>query len=245
MCKRHTVRFKEILVWRTHGMVINAAVLGFLAPFRYVLLTDALLESLPSAQVEAVMAHEIGHVRKRHMPWLLATMIAAIGFVSSALVYLYELALHAHTPTSVAPYSQPLIIAISTIAGLLVFGWVSRRFERHADAFAVQHLSGVSATDPDSQRAPITEDAALTMSAALAAVADLNHVPQRRWTWRHGSILGRRRAILTLATRRADQLPIDRSVRAIKSAVFLLFALTLALSLLSIRLQQSSQAVWV
>jgi STE24 endopeptidase len=62
MCARQRVRVRELLVWGTHGTMINGAVMGFLGPLRYILLTDALLESLPQRQVEAVMAHELGHV---------------------------------------------------------------------------------------------------------------------------------------------------------------------------------------
>src|SRR5690606_31987071 len=65
------VRFREVLLWRTFGGMVNAAVMGMLAPLRYILLSDALLEHLPAEQVEAVMAHEVAHIRKRHLVWLL------------------------------------------------------------------------------------------------------------------------------------------------------------------------------
>lgn len=64
------VRIREILVWRTHGSMINGAVMGLIGRLRYVLLTDALLDNLPERQVEAVMAHEVAHVRCGHMHWL-------------------------------------------------------------------------------------------------------------------------------------------------------------------------------
>src|SRR5262249_41974362 len=56
MCKEEHVHVREILVWRTFGTMVNGAVMGLLAPMRYILLTDALLDQLPERQVEAVMA---------------------------------------------------------------------------------------------------------------------------------------------------------------------------------------------
>ncbi|QKK09010.1 MAG: hypothetical protein HND58_13120 [Planctomycetota bacterium] len=54
MCGRYRVRVRNILVWRTHGAMINGAVVGLLPRLRYIVLTDALLETLSGAQVEAV-----------------------------------------------------------------------------------------------------------------------------------------------------------------------------------------------
>ena len=41
-------------------MVINAAVAGFLPPFRYVFLSDGLLSYLGDEEIAAVFAHEMG-----------------------------------------------------------------------------------------------------------------------------------------------------------------------------------------
>jgi hypothetical protein len=54
------------------------------------------------------------------------------------------------------------------------------------------------------------------MRSALMAVAGVNGVAMKRFTWRHGSIASRRRHLLTLVGRPIDRLPIDRLVRAIE-----------------------------
>ena len=51
VCRVHSVTVRELLVWKTHGVMVNAAVMGFIGRLRYVLLTDALLESLSRQQV--------------------------------------------------------------------------------------------------------------------------------------------------------------------------------------------------
>ncbi len=233
LCARHGVRFRRMLVWRTHGMSVNGAVLGFFAPIRYVLLTDALLENLPQDQVEAVMAHEVGHVRRRHIPWLMAGLMGALAFTAGALTVPLGLALRlagARAGGVMASAVEAGIVAASVIAGLGFFGWVSRRFERQADAFAVQHLSGLTRAKPAPEGLLVTQEAAGAMEGALRNVAALNHIPQEKFTWRHGSIAGRRRAIRALVGRPVHDLPIDRAVGAIKGIIVLAIGLAVALA---------------
>ena len=69
LCRNNAVRVRDLLVWRTHNAMVNGALVGVVPPFRYILLTDALLASLPLSHIEAVMAHEVGHVLgERHAP---------------------------------------------------------------------------------------------------------------------------------------------------------------------------------
>ena len=48
----------------------NAAVIGLLPGWRYVLLSDRLIETMTDAEIEAVFAHELGHIVHNHMAWL-------------------------------------------------------------------------------------------------------------------------------------------------------------------------------
>ncbi len=57
MAKQYHVRFRNILIWKTHNQVTNAAILGPVRFARYFLMTDALLEQLTDQQIEAVFAH--------------------------------------------------------------------------------------------------------------------------------------------------------------------------------------------
>ena len=58
--RRVGFRCREILVWNTSGMMINAAVAGFLPPFRYVFLSDGLLSHLGDEEIAAVFAPRDG-----------------------------------------------------------------------------------------------------------------------------------------------------------------------------------------
>ncbi len=83
-------------------MVVNAAILGWFPFARYFLMSDALLESISDRQIEAVFAHEVGHGVHRHVPWYLATMLAAFGLsagLTGGSVYLLQSLFHVSNDT--------------------------------------------------------------------------------------------------------------------------------------------------
>ncbi len=214
VCNASGVRIRDLLVWRTHVSMINGAVVGLLAPLRYILLTDALLDSLDTDQVEAVMAHEVGHVRHRHMPWLAGILIVSVTGVSAGLAIAIG-----SVPIGWLGVAELLITVAGFGTGLLLLGLVSRRFEWQADAFAVQALARSRARGIG--RPIIRTEEVNAMSGALASVARLNHIPDSRPSWRHGSIAQRRTRLRSLDGLDADRLPIDRTVRLIKLAAIL------------------------
>lgn len=223
LCEAHRVRVRQLLLWHTYGGMINGAVMGVIGPLRYILLTDGLLEQMRDEHIEAVMAHELGHIRKRHMPGLFLCALgsfAAITFVvEAALMGLATAAEQlgwaippAPQDLSSADAQQGFVLAVAMVASMLLwalsFGYISRRFERQADTFAVQHLS--------EENGRITETAAETMIGALEQVAELNHVPTERKSWRHGSIRWRCDYLRSLVGLPVDQCPIDRRMRMIQ-----------------------------
>jgi Zn-dependent protease with chaperone function len=144
VCNRHRVKIRELLIWHTNGSVFNAAVMGLTGRLRYVMITDALLETMREDQVRAVMAHEIGHVRRRHLPWMVATLIACFIVVelASGLLWLGVAQTNLVSEQVIlANGTQHAAACAYVAASFFLFGWVCRRFERQADTFAVQHLS--------------------------------------------------------------------------------------------------------
>lgn len=227
MCKQCGVRVRELLVWRTHGSMINGAVLGLAGPLRYVLLTDALLDQLPEDQVRAVMAHEIAHARHSHIPWLAGAMLASVAGATAIGVYALW-ALESMVGGRLIPdwlaFALNLCVQFGgLVGGVLSFGYVSRRFEWQADAFAARLLS--ASTEPQAasgEQAVVTEQGAASMRDALESVARLNHVPRSRASFRHGSIATRQNNLQRIVGTSSDRLPIDVSVRRIKLAVLVL-----------------------
>ena len=62
----------------------NAFFTGF-GRFRKIVLFDTLMQQLSEPEIEAVLAHEIGHYKKRHIPkmlaWSAASLLAAFFLV--------------------------------------------------------------------------------------------------------------------------------------------------------------------
>ncbi len=245
LCRRYAVGFRKLLLWRTYGVMINGAVMGLVGPLRYIMLTDGLVDRLEERQVEAVLAHEIGHVRRHHMPWLAISAFAAIGVT----VFLLQLLLVAGNQllggervaemdrwaaktewvAGVGPDAaiQAGLVLLVLLGWAGVFGFVSRRFERQADTFAVQHLARTY-PDPDVAEGRIGPTAVRIMAGALERVAELNHMSMTRRSWRHGSMSWRLNHLYTLLGEPIDDLRIDRQVRWIRWASVSVIVLVLA-----------------
>ena len=219
MCQLHRVRVRRVLKWHTGWNMANAGVMGVVAPVRYVLLTDALLETMPPRQIEAVMAHELAHVKRGHMVWLLVAALAELAAAEALWRWVLDVLVDTLRSEALLPAwadgpvridAALAVLALATWA--LCFGWASRRFERQADTFAVQHLSRqiARAAGMDDQRTIITSDAAGAMIDALQTVAELNGIPTTRRSWRHGSIAWRQRHLLSLVGQDANSQRIDR-----------------------------------
>jgi STE24 endopeptidase len=238
MCRIAGVRVRDLLIWPTGGLVVNAGVTGLVAPLRWVMLTDGLLETLERRQVLAVMAHELGHVRRHHMPWMGLSIVAlAIGLGASldpvaAAVREWRWSLGGDPEAAMRDLDRIELATVGVVLfGVLVgFGWVSRRFERQADAFAAASMSDfdeaghATAPTPDDD---VTRAGVDAMSTALGTVADANGVSVDRFTWRHGSIASRRRHLRSLLGVRRAAMPIDRVVRSIKIASVLVIVAAL------------------
>ncbi|MEE2894909.1 MAG: M48 family metallopeptidase [Planctomycetota bacterium] len=226
MCRRARVGVRDLLLWPTGGSLVNAAVTGFVGRWRWVMMTDGLLGALRREEVMAVMAHELAHARRHHMPWMAAAVLAiAAGLAAVVEPVLFEIQswLIDRGATAASIRSQlewSEIVAMGVVLGgtLVGFGWVSRRFERQADAFAAVALS----TDEDGEAVPEVSSAAVgSMANALLAVSRSNGVSIRRFSWRHGSIESRVEHLRTLVGLPCRTLPIDRTVRRIQVASIL------------------------
>jgi STE24 endopeptidase len=215
--------------------MVNAAVMGLFAPVRYVLLSDALLATMDEEQIEAVFGHEAGHVRHRHIEHFL--VFAYVGWLLVAGV-MELLARLAADPNHMLSLSTAAIQVIGVLATVLFwgigFGWLSRRFERQADAF------GALCVTPDESgcrlpcsvhsqgRAPVKNDArvcatgAQIFGSALDRVAVLTGIPHEERSWRHSSIGSRIRFLASLAGDPARAVGFQRGIRRVKTAMLAL-----------------------
>lgn len=213
---RNKVSAREVLVWQTSSGILNGALMGIIPRARYVLFTDALLQLLPLRQVEAVAAHEAGHGRLHHLPWLLgATMVSSLAGATGFSLF-YELA---RPPESW--YISAIGILMSVGLGFFVLGYVSRRFELQADAFAAKDLSRFRPPAEDGVPPPpsspdVTHESAASMIDALETVSRLNGTPPERFTWRHGTVRARQAHLASIVGVPLVNLPIDRVIVRLK-----------------------------
>jgi STE24 endopeptidase len=224
------LRCREILVWRTGGMIVNAAVMGVVAPLRYVLITDGMLEQMDDAKIEAVFGHEAGHVKRHHILFFLL-----FAFISGCAVSIFSL-----QTFRLARRDYALFQWLATGFGLLLaikwgvlFGWISRRFERQADVYGVRTLAlaGMPCgqpcalhTTPSNPGAPLTgalcSTAAHVFADALHEVALLNGIRPEARSWRHSSIASRSRFVEELALCPPRARRFERGVSIIKAGIF-------------------------
>jgi Zn-dependent protease with chaperone function len=147
LCRRADMKYADIVYWPIFGgRMITAGVMGLVSRFRYILVTEALLRMLSPEEVDAVIAHEVGHVKKHH---LLFYLFFFIGYMVIAyatfdlIVYLIIFSEPIYRFVFTTGISRTTVttglLSLAIIFNFLVyfrfiFGYFMRNFERQADA---------------------------------------------------------------------------------------------------------------
>ncbi len=144
-------RVGNLMLWPLFGgETLTAGIVGMLPGWRYILFTRGLLGLLNVDELKAVIAHEIGHVRRYHLLFYLAFF-----FCYSVLVYaLGDLAVLVLLRNPVVldwllgsePVNATLLSVLTSIPMILmlvlyfryVFGFFMRNSERQADLYALK-----------------------------------------------------------------------------------------------------------
>jgi Zn-dependent protease with chaperone function/cytochrome c-type biogenesis protein CcmH/NrfG len=148
LCSKAGVTYADIVYWPIfEGRMITAGVMGLVGRFRYILVTRALLRILSPEEIDQVIAHEIGHVKRKH---LLLYLFFFIGFmlISYAVFPLSYYVVFFVKPVFAAMLAYDLNPArwVNILGGAFlvlgvivyfryVFGYFMRNFERQADLF--------------------------------------------------------------------------------------------------------------
>lgn len=234
VCERVGLRCREILVWKSGGLMINAAVMGIVPWARYVLLSDALLASMSPQQVEAVFGHEAGHVRHRHMQHFLVFAIVgwlAAGAATEGFAWWFNQT--GRMSPGAVTLIQGIGLTFTFVFWMVGFGWLSRRFERQADLFGARcvtpgaadchlpcsvHLPE-SGSPADQDRVCAT--GAAVFASALDKVATLSGIGHDEPSWRHSSVGNRIRFLASAAGDPNRAVGFERLVRRAKAAMMI------------------------
>jgi STE24 endopeptidase len=123
-------------------------------------ISDYLIENLPPDEVEAVVAHELAHAKKRH---LLKSLLFTLPFVLVGMnLMLYYAMSYANNPRSLEAAAGFFIGMAFVLAVNFAMMPLRRRFELEADALAVEILGSSE-----------------TMISALQKISELNLIPKK------------------------------------------------------------------
>ncbi len=124
----------------------NAFFTGF-GRFRKIVLFDTLIQQLAEPELEAVLAHEIGHYKKKHIPkMLVGSALGSLGgfyLVAWLARQTWFYQAFGFEPGSIVP----ALLLFGLLSGVATFWfsplahWWSRHYEYQADAFAAQVMN--------------------------------------------------------------------------------------------------------
>jgi STE24 endopeptidase len=128
----------------SHG---NAYFTGFGRDKRIVFF-DTLVERLTQGEIEAVLAHELGHFARGHIPRLLAmrfalafVLLAVLGWAAQEPAFAAALGLAFPVPTGALLAAFMMVVPVFTFPFQPLASLISRRQEFEADEFAAGHAS--------------------------------------------------------------------------------------------------------
>jgi STE24 endopeptidase len=113
-----------------------------------IVLYDTLIEDLSTEEIVAVLAHEIGHYKMKHMIYTIAISLASAGFVLWAMSIFLNKPEIAYALGGAAPSFHLGLIGFSLLYSPLsdildvAVHYISRKHEYAADSFAAAHEMG-------------------------------------------------------------------------------------------------------
>ncbi|HEX6505664.1 MAG TPA: M48 family metallopeptidase [Terriglobales bacterium] len=150
LSERAGTRVRGVYEWKLSekSKKANAALTG-LGATRRIILADTLLNNYSDDEIEAVLAHELGHHVHKHIPKSILVQVAItfVGFWAANLVLRYAVE-QQHIFETLSDFaSLPLLVLVSTVLSFMlmpVLNAYSRFNERQADRYCFQSISSVA-----------------------------------------------------------------------------------------------------
>lgn len=201
-CSRQKFRHGGMKIWEALPSSATAAIIGVIPRFRYILFTESLLKTFPEEEIEAVLAHEIGHSKYKHLlfyPFILFGIVPLMSIINDFLEKIPLVLLFIVEGAALLIYFRVL------------FGFFSRRFEQEADLYTL--CCGLPAS---------------TMISALKRLGSAHHISLKQPNWHHGSLIDRISALEEASANPSFAKKQHLRLRLILLAYFLVLVLTLS-----------------
>ncbi|HEV8524481.1 MAG TPA: M48 family metallopeptidase [Terriglobales bacterium] len=150
LSERAGTRVRGVFEWKLSekSKKANAALAG-LGVTRRIILSDTLLENYSHDEIEAVLAHELGHHVHRHIlkGITVQAVITFAGFWAADQVLRYAIEQRNMFLTMSDFANLPLLVLVSTVLSLLLLPALnaySRHFERQADRYSFTSLASIA-----------------------------------------------------------------------------------------------------
>ena len=151
--ERAGTRVRGVYEWKLSekSKKANAALTG-LGSTRRIILSDTLLQHYSDDEIEAVLAHELGHHVHRHILKGILTQVAItfVGFwlINQVLRFVIAKDWFAALGPRLYDFANlPLIVLVATLLGFLLMpalNAISRRHEREADRYAWESIPAIA-----------------------------------------------------------------------------------------------------
>ena len=149
--RKNDFKYRDIVKWPLlGGQMATAGVMGLLPGLRYILVTDPLLNILSEDEINAVMAHEMGHVKYMHVFFYMLFLLGYIGISIGIFdFFLYAMATQSwligllnsnhgiHISLFYFLLSLPIIVSV-IVYFRYIMGFFMRNFERQADIYSAK-----------------------------------------------------------------------------------------------------------
>ena len=217
VCRRANMSYSDILHWPLFGgRMITAGVMGLVGRFRYILVTSGLMSHLSGEEIDAVVAHEIGHVKRRHLWFYLFFFVGYLLLAYSSFDLIVFLILYSEPAyrliqwlgagqgvISSALFSL-VIIALFLLYFRFVFGYFMRNFEREADIYVYELF-----------------DTAAPLVSTFKKIAWFSGQSPDKPNWHHFSIAER---VDYLRRCETDRAWVDRHHRKVRNSIIVYLA---------------------
>ncbi|MBI4776503.1 MAG: M48 family metalloprotease [Deltaproteobacteria bacterium] len=231
-CIRNHFRYRDIMLWPLFEReLLTAGVMGIISRFRYIMISPSLLNLLNSEELTGVLAHEIGHIKRKHMLYYMFLIMGYVVLVYPLFTIFALLAPYSDTLISLVTSSSPsettrlsLLLTIPMLGGFVlyfrfVFGYFMRNFERQADLFSLQQTGNAEA-----------------LTRSLEKIAYFSGTPPGTPSWHHFSV---RERIETLNRATFEPRLIPAHDSKIKRSIWLYVSVVLVVGVGAYVLEQS------